>query len=99
MSNDTRQNLPPTIELFTHDQGVKDCIVATSVAILTVNIGGKHYAALVLNRADAPLATVALLDRQEFESQSQLLGHALEDADRLDQGKAPRNCAQSLERH
>jgi len=94
-----RGDMPHVLEMLTHDQGMKDCIVCTSTAIHTVKIKGKHFAALVINQSQSPCGAVALLDRQEVEAQIALLKNAIEDAERMDEGKAPLHAAHSLERN
>lgn len=91
---------PPLLEMLTHDQGMKDCFVAKSAAIHTVEIPGYgHCAALVLNQAECPIGAVILLDREELEAQIALLRNAIADADRMDVGLAPMHAAPSLTRN
>lgn len=90
----------PILEMLTHDQGMKDCFVATSAAIHTVEIPGYgHCAALVLNQAECPIGAVILLDREELEAQVLLLRNAIADADRMDVGLAPIHATPSLARN
>lgn len=92
--------LPPILELETHDQGMKNCAVMTSSAILNLQTpSGKWYAAIVMNQPTMPVGCVALLDGDEIDAHIALLRNAKEDADRLNAGKAPKHISQSLRRH
>jgi hypothetical protein len=91
---------PPVLEMLTHDQGMKDCFVATTAAVHTVKMpDGQHFAALVLNQAECPIGAVVLLDRAELDAQIALLRNAIDDADRMDVGLAPLHAALSLARN
>jgi len=93
-----RHDLPPSMEIPTHDQGMKSCVVGTSTAIHTVQLNGKHFAALVQNQAPCPVGYVTFIDREEWEATKALMENALEDADRLDQGLQPLHAAPELTR-
>lgn len=96
MSN--TRTLPPVCEMMTHDQGMKDCFVATSTAIHTVEINGKHFASMVFNQAECPIGACVFLDRSEVEAQITLLKNAIDDAERMDQGLKPLHASPSLVR-
>lgn len=98
MADTARHNLPHVMKMPTHDQGMKDCIVTTSVAVHTVEIRGKHFAALVINQNECPLGAVSFLDRAEVEAQIALLNNAIEDAERMERGEAPIHAAPTLTR-
>lgn len=97
--NDPNRILPRVMEMLTHDQGMKPCMVTTSAAIHTVLLGKGYYAALVMNAPEIPFGAVAFLDREEIEAQIRLLRNAIDDADRLKAGKAPIHATPSLRRH
>jgi hypothetical protein len=97
--SDPNRILPRAMSMMTHDQGMMPCIVTTSTAIHTVELGTGHYAALVMNSAESPLGAVAFLNREEVEAQIQLLRNAIDDAERLDAGKVPIHATPSLRRN
>lgn len=79
------------IEQFpTRDQGKKDCAVSTTCAIHTITTtSGKAYAAIVFNQEHCPIGYASVMDRTEAEAHIALLQNALDDADRINGGKAP----------
>lgn len=87
------------MELPVHEGGIKPCITMVNAAIHTIEVDGKHFAALVLSRPDAGMGCVAILDREEFDAQSALFRNALEDADRPDAGLPTIHAAPSLARN
>lgn len=99
-ANKRQRVTPPVLEMLTHDQGMKDCFVATSTSILTVELPDYgHCAALVFNQPGCPIGAVVFLDREEVEAQITLLRNAIDDADRLDVGLAPMHATPSLARN
>ena len=54
--------LPPILELLTHDQGMKECAVSTSTAIHTIVLpDGRAFATIVFNQNSCPIRYTALL--------------------------------------
>lgn len=90
--------LPRVMDGLTHDEGTKRCIVMTSTAIHTIGLAEGHFACMVLNQPGSPAGAIIVLTREEVEAQITLLRNAIEDAERLDQGKAPIHAAHSLTR-
>jgi hypothetical protein len=89
---------PPFMMAPTHGGQIKKCVTMTETAIHTIELEEGHFAALVLSHPSSPIAVIAILDREEIEAQIQLLRNAIDDADRLDAGKAPIHAAESLTR-
>jgi hypothetical protein len=90
MSDEYRSNMPPIMEMPTHADGMKDCAVATSTAVHSVTLStGRAYAVLVHYQRDFPVGYCSLLDREEGEAMIELLRCAMDDADRINQGKTP----------
>lgn len=86
------RNLPSFLELSTHTDGAKPCLVCTTVAVATVQpAGGAHYASLVIDQPGRPIASAIFLNRQELEAIVILLGNAIDDAERIDAGLRPRH--------
>lgn len=90
---------PPLIEMMTHDQGMKDCFVATTSAVHTVGIDGQYVAALVINQPGCPIGAVILLNRTEMDAHIALLRNAIDDAERMAKGLSPIHAAPSLRRN
>lgn len=91
------RSLPPIIMGLTHDGTMQPCLVMTDVAIHTVTLAEGHFAAIVTSDGKGR-ASVQILDRDDIEAQILLLRNAMEDAERLDAGKAPIHAAPSLVR-
>jgi hypothetical protein len=77
---------------------MKKCVVMTEAAIHTVELAEGHFAAMVFSRPQSEIAAMVILDPEEAEAQIQLLRNAIEDAERLEAGKAPIHAAESLRR-
>lgn len=90
--------LPRVMDGLTHEQGIKPCIVMTSTAFQTVKLAEGHFACMVLNQPGSPAGAMIVLSREEVETLIATLRNAIEDAERLDQGKAPIHAAHSLTR-
>ena len=93
------RRVPMVVSMMTHDQGMKDCVSATSSAIHTVEVpGAGWFAALVLNQAECPFGYVVMLDRDELEGTIALLQNAMEDAERAERGEPMLHAAPVLTR-
>ncbi|WP_324694550.1 hypothetical protein [Novosphingobium sp. RL4] len=90
--------LPPVVDMLTHEQGMKPCLVSTSTAFHTVALNSGNFAAIVLNDPGAPIGAVAFLDREEVEAHITLLRNAIDDAERLDRGQSPIHASPSIVR-
>lgn len=86
---DPNRILPPFVELPTHSRGVKPCMVCTDLSVSTVSLGDGHYAAVVANQIEAPVAAVMLFNLEEAKAHIALLQLALDDVERLYAGKQP----------
>lgn len=84
---DLNRLLPPFVNLPTHSQGEKPCMVCTEMSVSVTSLGDQHYVVLVINQIESPVAAVSILSRQEAEAQIALLQLGLDDVDRLNAGK------------
>lgn len=81
--------VPPIMECPSN-HGMKPCFMMDGVAIHTVTLpSGKAYAMIVHSNADRLTGAAALLNREEVEAHIALLRNAIEDAERINTGKAP----------
>jgi hypothetical protein len=93
------RTLPPFVEAPTHGGTLKPCIVMSEAAIHTVTLEEGNFAAVVLSLPGPKgPAAIAFLDRDEVEAHIVLLRNAIEDAERMDAGKAPMHATPSLVR-
>ena len=94
------RTLPPVINAPTHTDPSKPCIVMTECAIHTLTLPEGNFTAIVhsLPGKGGP-ACIAILDHDEVEAHIALLRNSVEDAKRLDAGKAPINATPSLRRN
>lgn len=81
-----------------HGGVTKRCVTMTECAIHTAELPEGHFACLVLSRPSSDVAAIAFMDRDEVEAHIVLLRNAIEDADRMDAGKAPIHATESLRR-
>lgn len=93
------RTVPPFIDAPTHGGRIVNCRTATECAIHTAGLPEGHFVALVLSNPDREDGAVAILDRDEVEAHITLLRNAIEDAERLDQGKSTVHAAHSLRRN
>lgn len=93
------RTVPPVMEAPTHGGLVKPCVVMTEVAFHTITLKEGSFAAVVhsLPGEDGP-AVISILDRDDVEAWIVLLRNAMEDAERIDQGKAPIHAPPSTRR-
>jgi hypothetical protein len=93
------RTVQPVIEAPTHGGTIKPCITMTEEAIHTVTLQEGSFAAIVfsLPGPKGP-AVISFLDRDEVEIHITLLRNAMEDAERIDAGKAPIHATPSLVR-
>jgi hypothetical protein len=85
--SDPNRDLPAIMQMPTHDEGLKDCATATSVAVHAVTLSNGHsYAAVVFNQPGFPIGYANVINRAEGEAIIELLRLALDDADRLNAG-------------
>lgn len=78
------------MDMPTHEEGMKTCIIMTSTAIHTITLGnGKSFAAIVHNEVKSPAGAAVVINRVEAEAMIVLLQNALDDADRLNSGQRP----------
>lgn len=90
MSDEFRKDMPPIMAMPTHADGMKDCAVGTSTAVHTVTLSsGRAFSVLVHYQPDFPVGYCVLLDRAEGEALIELLKCAMDDVDRINDGKAP----------
>lgn len=82
----------------THSGGVCPARVMTESAISTITLPEGSFACFVQSLGHGKLACISILDRDEVEAHIQLLRNAMEDAERIDAGKAPIHAAESLVR-
>lgn len=88
MSDPNRQ-LPPFVTMETHSQGSKPCMVCTDSSVSTASLGSGHYVVVVTNQVESPCGSVAIYSKEEAEAQIALLQLALDDVNRLYDGKPP----------
>jgi hypothetical protein len=93
------REVPSVITAPVHGGGEKPCVTMTECAIHTMEVEGKHYAAIVHSRPDLRTGSIAILDRAEVEAHITLLRNAIEDAERLDAGLGTIHAAESLRRN
>ncbi len=80
-----------------HLDVMRRCTVMTEVAIHTVTLEEGSFAAIVTNN-DIGMASIQILDRDDVEAQIRLMRNAIEDAERIDAGKAPIHAAPTSRR-
>ena len=85
--SDPNRILPPFINLATHSQAAKPCLVCTESSVSTASLGSGHYVVTVINQPESPVGAVSILSREEARAHIALLQLALGDADRLYAGK------------
>lgn len=85
--SDPNRLLPPFLNMPTHSQGVKACLVCTENIVSTASLGDGHYVVTVINQPESPVGAVAIFSREEVRAHIALLQLALDDADRLYAGK------------
>ena len=83
-----------------HNGEMRRCITMTETAIHTITLAEGSFACIVLSLpgSDKP-AAIAVLDRDEVEAHITILRNAMDDAERMDAGKAPINFTPSLRRN
>ena len=75
----------------THFADEKPCVVMNGMAVHTVTLAEGSFAMLVIDRDDTKNGAALVLDRDDVAALRVLLDHAIEDAERIDRGEAPRN--------
>lgn len=100
MSKNRQRTVTPFLELPVHGEaGRKPCRVMTTVAIHTIEVDGKWFAAVVHHRPGDEFGCVSILDEADVEVQITLLRNAIQDADRLERGEAAIHATPSLRRN
>lgn len=82
-----------------HGGGNKRSVVMTEAAVHTIGLPEGHFAAIVLSRPISEVAAICILGRDEVEAHITLLRNAMDDAERLDAGYAPKHATPSLRRN
>lgn len=93
------RTVTPTMHAPCHNDIVRNCVVMTESAVHTIALPEGHFAAIVLSRPQSDVGAITILDRDEVEAHITLLRNAMDDAERLDAGKAPIHATHSLRRN
>ncbi len=96
---DNPKVVPRVVMAPTHAHGMRPCVVMTSLAVHTVEIGGKHYGCAVHDDPTGDIAVIVIFNRAEMEATNLLMRNAIADAERLDAGKGTIHAAGSEREH
>jgi hypothetical protein len=94
------RTVAPSMEAPTHNGIVKRCLTMTECAVHTVSLPEGHFTALVhSNPGPDGKAVIDIIDHDEVEALIILMRNSVEDAKRLDSGRAAINATPSLRRN